>query len=268
MSANHMSLVFAAIVPHPPLLIPSIGKESVAQLTETQQGFERLEQDLYLAKPDIIVIISPHEGLYEDTFVVNAHTKFHSSYKEFGDVVTTEEWHGATDVAAKIGHVGNRQNIPTRLISEEELSHGASIPLHFLTKHLRHVQILPIGFSNLEPKKHIAFGEMLKDVIMDQNKRVAIIASGDLAHTHTKQTPAGFDETGALFDKELMTLLETRNTAGIIQLNPIIVTAAQECGYRSLLILLGMIKEMDYQFKTYSYEYPFGVGYLVGNFVL
>ncbi len=262
-----MSLVFAAMVPHPPLLMPSIGKEKVGILVQTQQALEKLEQDLYLSKPDIILIISPHEGLYEDTFVVNAHTQFHSSYTEFGDVITKEEWAGATDLAAKISHVSNMKNIPTRLISEETLSHGASIPLHFLTMHMDTVRVLPIGFSNLEPKKHIEFGEVLKEVIMDHNKRVAIIASGDLSHTLTNDAPAGYDETGALFDKELITLLETRNTAGIIQFNPLIISAAQECGYRSLLLLLGMIKEMDYEFKTYSYEYPFGVGYLVGNFV-
>jgi aromatic ring-opening dioxygenase LigB subunit len=42
---------------------------------------------------------------------------------------------------------------------------------------------------------------------------------------------------------------------------------AQECAYRSTLILLGILRDMDYTFKNYSYESPFGVGYLVGNFV-
>jgi len=45
------------------------------------------------------------------------------------------------------------------------------------------------------------------------------------------------------------------------------VEEASQCGYRSILILLGIMKNMDYAFKNYSYEGPFGVGYLVGNFV-
>lgn len=263
-----MSLVFGGIAPHPPLLMPGIGKEKAEMLTATQEALTQLEQDLYLQKPDIIAIISPHEGLFEDTFVVNAHTAFHSAYDEFGDLVTKDEWKGATDLAAKISHVGSVNQIPVRLVSEEKLSHGASIPLHFLTAHLPDVKVLPIGFSNLDTKNHVAFGEMLKEVFMDQNKRVAVIASGDLSHTLTEGSPAGYDETGAAFDAELIKLLETRNTAGIMQLDSNMIAASQECGYRSILIALGMLKDMDFSFKRYSYEHPFGVGYLVGNFAM
>ena len=63
-------------------------------------------------------------------------------------------------------------------------------------------------------------------------------------------------------------MLENKNTTGIANMDDKIVDSASECGYRSILILLGILKNMDYSFKNYSYEAPFGVGYLVGNFVL
>jgi hypothetical protein len=37
-----MSLVFAAIVPHPPLLIPSIGKEAIKKIDKTKRALEKL----------------------------------------------------------------------------------------------------------------------------------------------------------------------------------------------------------------------------------
>ena len=69
-------LVFASIVPHPPLLIPNIGKEEIAKVEKTKQALKQLEQDLYLAKPDIIITISPHGSLFSDAFSINAHTHF------------------------------------------------------------------------------------------------------------------------------------------------------------------------------------------------
>jgi MEMO1 family protein len=53
-----MSLVFAAISPHPPLLIPSIGKEAIKKIQKTKEALEKLEEDLYLSRPEIIIIIS------------------------------------------------------------------------------------------------------------------------------------------------------------------------------------------------------------------
>lgn len=266
-----MPLVFAAICPHPPLLLPTLGEgKGKEYLTKTQAGLETLEQELYLTKPNLIVIISPHEGIYEDVFVVNAHTDFVSDYTNFGDVVTRDTWHGEPSVAAKISHAGNsdENSLPVRLISETKLSHGTAIPLRFLTAHLPDAKVLPIGFSNRSREDHKNFGIFLKEILMNTDKRVAVIASGDLAHCLTKDAPGGNNEQGAAFDKELLTLLEAGASEKIFALNEEMVKQSEECGYRSILILLGILDDTKYEFKKISYEYPFGVGYLVGNFVL
>lgn len=261
-------LVFAAITPHPPLLIPNIGKEETKKVEKTKLALEKLEQDLYLAKPDIIFIISPHGSYFSDAFTINAHTNFISNFKEFGDMETKREWIGEPGIASKIDYEHNKANMPIRLIGEENLDHGSAVPLFFLTEHLPNVKILPIGYSELSSKKHLDFGYMLKDIIMDTEKRIAVIASGDLSHGLSANAPAGIVPNGKEFDNKLIELLETRNTAGIINMDEKFVEEAAQCGYRSILILLGIMKNMDYQFKNYSYEAPFGVGYLVGNFVL
>ncbi len=265
-----MSLVFAAVCPHPPLLIPAIGEgKGMEYLKKTKAGFETLEQELYLSKPNLIVIISPHEGIYEDVFVVNAHTEFVSDYTNFGDVVTKDTWIGEPSIAAKISHAGheNESSLPVRLMSETKLSHGTAIPLHFLTAHLPEVKILPIGFSNRSREDHKNFGIFLKDILMNTDKRVAVIASGDLAHCLTKDAPAGLDEQGSTFDREIIAALEAGDTDKILSIDQEKIDRAKECGYRSLLILLGILDDNKHEFKKISYEYPFGVGYLVGNFV-
>ena len=118
-----MALVFAAITPHPPILIPTIGKDKLEALEKTKTALEQLEQDLYITKPDLIFIISPHTGAFKNTFTINAHTEFESSFDTFGDLVTKKSWKGSPDTGAVISHESHKHDIPVRLISEPKLDH-------------------------------------------------------------------------------------------------------------------------------------------------
>jgi MEMO1 family protein len=55
-------IIFAAISPHPPLILPKIGsKEDRAQVTKTISALESLGKKMKEKKPDSIIISSPHE---------------------------------------------------------------------------------------------------------------------------------------------------------------------------------------------------------------
>jgi len=261
-----MSLVFASIVPHPPLLIPNIGKDELKKIKKTELAMTKLEEDLYIARPEVIFIVSPHGSLFADAFSINAHTDYVSDFEQFGDFSTKVEFRGSEDMAAHVSRLSKDAHLPVQLVSEHKLDHGSSVPLFYLTKHLPNVKILPLGYSALDVKSHLKFGELLKEVIMQSDKRIAVVASGDLSHGLTTDAPAGLSKVGAEFDTKLIELLETRNTKGITNMDGKFVEDATECGYRSILVLLGILKNMDYTFKNLSYEGPFGVGYLVGNF--
>jgi AmmeMemoRadiSam system protein B len=263
-----MSLVFAAIAPHPPMLIPAIGKDHIEAIQKTKDALARLEQDLYIAKPQVIIIISPHGSLFANAFSVNAHTSFSTLFEQFGDLTTKKEWRGAPEIAATIAAEAAKRRIPVQLVSQDKIDHGASIPLFALTGHLPDVRVLPIGFNGASPDNHLAYGELLKEVMMNEDKRIALIASADLSHCLTVNAPVDFHADGEAFDQKIIAMLEVRNTAGIAGMEPAVVANAAECGYRSILIALGALKNVSFSFSTYSYESPFGVGYLVGNFIL
>lgn len=258
-----MSLVFAAVTPHPPLLLPSIGKEKTKLLDKTAHALRELEQELYVTHPEVLVILSPHTGMFKESFSVNAHDGFESNLAAFGDLLTKKSWAGAPELAALIAHEALRHKIPVQLISKTSIDHGTSIPLFFLTEHLSTIPVLPVGFSDMSVREHVQFGEMLEECFLHSNKRIAVIASGDLAHVKSQSSSDIHP-----FDEQLINLLETKNTTGIMNLDATLRAGSDECAYRSLLILLGIIKNQSYTFKTHCYEAPFGVGYLTGQFVL
>lgn len=263
-----MALVFAGISPHPPLLIPTIGKDAVKKVEKTKKALEQLEEDLYLTHPEILIIISPHGSFFKDAFTLNICQQYETDLRDFGDLATKLKFRGEMNLTSLIQESGKEQKFPISVISEKFLDHGAAVPLYYLANHLPNIPIIPIGFCDCDWKTHLDFGYMLKERIMESNKRIAVIASGDLSHALMTDSPAGFNPAGAEFDAKIQELLSTNNTAGMLQLDRQFVDSAAECGFRSFLILMGILRGVHYTYKSYSYEGPFGVGYLTANFAL
>lgn len=260
-----MSLVFSAIVPHSPLLIPTIGKDNLKYLNTTIDAYRRLEGELYASKPQTIIVISPHKNILEESFSINLSPRYKSHFDSFGDFSTVKEYTG--DIGL-IHHIKERleTKIPIKLFSDENLDYGAGVPLYYLTSHLPDPSIVPINFSNLDYKCHYNFGENLKDIILHTNKRIAVLSSADLSHCLLKESPRTYSPEGEKFDKRLIQLLRKKNIQGILRLDPELVNKSGECGFKSILILLGILAGINYEPEVLSYEFPFGIGYLIANF--
>lgn len=262
-----MAIVFSAITPHPPILIPSIGKENLEALKKTSQAFKTLEENLYTSKAETLLIISPHGIIQSEAFTMNLNPKFTIDFEQFGDLTTKQTLNGDIGLAYKIReHLETRA--PLQLISEEKLDHGCGVPIHLLTQHLKDIKILPLYYSGLDYEAHLEFGKLLQRELQVNKNRVAVIASGDLSHRLTKDAPAGYSPKGAKFDKKLLDLIRSKKTNEILNLDFKLIGDAGECGLKSIIILLGILHGIQYEPQILSYEGPFGVGYLTANFKL
>lgn len=258
-------LVFTAITPHPPILLPTIGKENLGLIEKTVRAMKKMEEELYATKPETIIIISPHGPILADSFSISQAKKYHSNLEQFGDLITKLEFKTDLELIHKIKEDLERR-FPLILVSQEELDHGASVPLFYLTQHLKDVAIVPMGYSFLPYQTHLEFGEALREEVSESPKRIAVIASGDLSHRITPEAPAGFSPQGKIFDQTLIDLIKKKDTPSILKLDPNFIEEAGECGLRSILILLGLLQKINYQPEIFSYQGPFGVGYLVAMF--
>ena len=66
-----MPVLAAYMVPHPPMIVPQIGKGSEKQITETIQAYEEVASEIAGLRPETIIISSPHSVLYADYFHVS-----------------------------------------------------------------------------------------------------------------------------------------------------------------------------------------------------
>ena len=125
-----MSLVFSAIAPHPPIIIPQIGKDSLKQVDKTVKALQTLEKALYITKPETIIVISPHGSLLPDNFIINLNPTYESNFSQFGDFATKKEYKADLGLVDKIFEA-NKYHLPLKIISDPLLDHGASVPLFY-----------------------------------------------------------------------------------------------------------------------------------------
>lgn len=262
-------LVFAGISPHPPIIIPEIGKENLKFVKKTSQALKNLAEELYVSKPETIIIISPHGPMMADAFVFNLSPKYKLNFQDFGDLVTNIELEGDVGLTHHYKEILEGK-FPVTLTSQEQLDHGTGVPLYFLTENLdrQKIKIIPLAYSLLDYKTHYELGMKLQEDILNDTKRIAVIASGDLSHRLTPQAPAGYSHWAKKFDETLIKKIEKKDAKGLQKLDPDFIEEAGECGLRSFIILHGILNTINYKPEILSYEGPFGVGYLVANFHL
>src|SRR5690606_32889546 len=92
-----------------------------------------------------------------------------------------------------------------------------------------------------------------------KDKKVGAIFSGDLSHRLTPTAPAGYYPRAKDFDAAIVRAFKTSNADVLLSLSEDEIERAGECGLRSALAFLGMVR--GEAITVLSYEGPFGVGY-------
>lgn len=257
---------FAAICPHPTLLIPEIGSTKDQQkIKETMEAYKILANKIDQCGIDTIIVISPHGLVCADRMNIWSGGEFSGNFKDQGNKNLKFEFSSDDSLARKITEEAEKAGIKINSYQENfDLDYGTLVPLYFLTKHLpEDIKIVPINYSFLDRLQHYSFGQIINEVcsINDfRDKKIAIIASGDLSHRLLESS------SGREFDNTLIDCLKTKDIESIIQIDENLVEDAGECGYHSILILLGALQGLNYEPKILSYEYPFGIGYIIVNF--
>lgn len=259
-------IVFAAVASHSPMLIPSVGKEHTEKLVATRASYEELSKQLYLARPDALVIISPHAQMYPDAFCCNMAQSYRGSLKEFGDHGTEISAKAHLMLTDRIHRHMRGANIPFTLTSSEELDYGFTVPLIMLGADLATVGLIPLSVSLLEAEQHVTFGRELQNILQSESARVAVIASADLSHYANQQSPLEYRKEGEDFDQAMRAGVQARDIDGLLKLDPNMLERAGQYGYKPIMMLLGCLDGINCTPKELSYEAPFGVGHLMVRF--
>ena len=262
-------LSFAAISPHPPIIIPTIGSpDDLERVKKTVRGMEKLREEFEKANPETVLIISPHGPVGVGKMGLTEAQELLGDFSMFGDFSSSFKFENDKEICEEIKKECENQNIPLQLYNKNILDHGTLVPLCYLSKNLK-PKIVPLAYSLLDRNAHFLFGKILGKIAKASQKKIGVIASGDLSHRLLPEAPAGYSPRGKEFDAKLIEFLKENNTDEILNMDEELVEEAGECGYRSIIILLGALSNLQqatYKLQLLSYEGLFGVGYLVASF--
>ncbi len=261
-------IVFSAFTPHTPLLLPTVGQSAYEKMSGTISAMGEIQDALRDARPDTILIISAHATQHATAFSANMHDPYEVDLSAFGDLTTKQTFLPNLSLLDTIQRSMRKLGIPFTFDSAPTLDYGCAVPLIFLTESTPQTKIVPISWSGLSPKDHFDFGKALQDVCQNRPERIAVIASGDLAHSLSSDAPAGFHPEGKQFDEEVCRAVKQGTASTLLTIDESTRIQATECGYFPLLILFGLLDGIHTTPKLLSYESPFGVGYLVAEFQL
>lgn len=225
-------ICFAAIAPHGDLDdIPAL-----------RSAMEELGRRFDAAKPDVTVVVTPH----------NVHV----------------EGHFAVITAARVGGLECDREAAAALLESDlpilGVSYGgnvleqAQMPLDWGTEvplaYMRAGRVVVVSPARDRPlDEHVELGRFIASNRLLQARRLALIASADHGHTHDAAGPYGFHPAAAEYDARLLDVL----ASGRLDFRPLadLVEDAKADSLWQLLVLQGAVGEAATA-ELLAYEAP------------
>ncbi|MBA3354656.1 MAG: AmmeMemoRadiSam system protein A [Pyrinomonadaceae bacterium] len=263
---SESSIVFSGIAPHPPIMVPEVGRESAAEVRGSIDGMAELTKRLIASGAKTVVLISPHAPLEPHAFVAYQGPVLHGNFANFRAPAVRFEAPLDEELLKAISEAAAKEDYEVVVLGgSQNLDHGTAVPLYFLQLNGWTGCVVALGYSFLSNEDHLRFGSCIGKAINETGRSAGLIASGDLSHRLKPDAPAGYNPTAYIFDNEVVDALRANSPERIINIDQDLRRSAGECGYRSMLIALGATREQPWACEVIHYEAPFGVGYLVAQ---
>ncbi|MDI3310281.1 MAG: AmmeMemoRadiSam system protein A [Thermoanaerobacterium sp.] len=269
-------LMSAYLMPHPPIIVHEVGRGEEHKIQKTIDSFEKASRNIESQKPDTIIIISPHAYVFSDAVSIDMMEKVEGDLGQFGAYNVKMEFQGDLSLASDIVKNAENEKIPVAKIDDKminrfklskKLDHGSIVPLYFIRKYIDGFKLIRMSYGFLPFEKLYDFGVQIGKSIRESDRNVVFIASGDLSHKLTPDSPNGYTPNGKVFDEKLLNLLRDFKVKEIINMDKELISDAAECGFRSVCVMLGVLDGYKVKTNILSYEGPFGVGYGVAEFI-
>lgn len=267
-------IVGSYIFPHPPVIIPEIGEGRERDAEQTVNAVKKAAGNIKRDRPSTIIVTTPHGPVFQDYVYISTSEKIEGNLGMFGKDDVKMEFENNIELVNRIvAHAkdegifcgGLEDSIARKYKVSKSLDHGALVPLYFVQSEIKDFKLVHISIAGLPFIELYKFGMCVSKAIQDTNEDVVFLASGDLSHKLSEDAPYGYNKKGRKFDDLFVKSVKELDVEKLLQLDEDFCESAGECGLRSFLIMFGALDGLGLKSDIYSYEAPFGVGYLVAG---
>ena len=258
-----MAILAAFMVPHPPMIVPAVGRGSEKQIQKTIDAYEQVADEIAT-----IIITSPHSVMYADYFHISPGKGAKGDFGRFraAQVCFDEEYD--RELVNELADIARVQGFPAGVMGERDkrLDHGTMVPLYFIRRKYTGAKIVRIGLSGLPLSEHYRFGQMIREAVDRLGRKAVFVASGDLSHKLQDYGPYGFAEEGPQYDARIMDVCSRAAFGELFDFDETFCDRAAECGHRSFVIMAGAFDGLAVKAAQLSHEDVTGVGYGICTF--
>lgn len=258
-----MAITAGIMVPHPPLIIPDVGRGQEQLIEDTVQAYRRAVRLAADYRPDTIVVLSPHVVMYSDYFHVSPGTGARGDFGSFLAPQAAVEADYDEAFITELEHLAGQADFPmgTKGERERELDHGTMIPLYFINQYYKDYKLVRVGGSGLSFADHYRAGQLISQAAQRLGRKTVIVASGDLSHKLRGDGPYGYSVQGPEYDERIMDVMGAARFGELLEFTEDFCGKAGECGHRSFVMMAGTMDSMAVKPERLTYQGPFGVGY-------
>ena len=263
-----MGIIAGFMVPHPPMIVPAVGRGSEAQVEETARAYEKVAEEIAALCPETIVITSPHSIMYADYFHLSPGSSASGSFAAFRAPSVSFDEHYDEELVSEICRLADEEEFPAGTLGERDasLDHGTMVPLWFIRNKFKEGKIVRIGLSGLPLIDHYRLGQLIRQAAENTGRRVVMIASGDLSHKLQEYGPYGYVPEGPEYDERIMDVMGRAAFGELFGFDESFCDRAAECGHRSFVIMAGAFDGTAVTAERLSHQDITGVGYGICTF--
>jgi aromatic ring-opening dioxygenase LigB subunit len=271
-----MTLVYACIAPHGGELVPRLAGQKLRLFAPTRKGIRMLADRMARARPDTVVVASPHNlRLHEHLGVVLS--EYSSGRVEEGGRAISLSARCDVRLAWEILREAERVGLPVVGVnygtfegpaSNLAMDWGTLIPLWFFLKERRiKSRIVVVTPSSKIPLLwNLGVGRAIVGVFERRRKIIAFVASSDQAHAHRRDAPYGFSLKADAYDRMVIDAVSSGKLKTLTRLKRSFVDAAKPDSLWQMTILAGMLEEVPMEGAVLSYQVPTYFGMLCADY--
>ena len=271
-----MPLVYACIAPHGGEIVPALAGNKLRKFMPTRRGMQALAIEMKRARPDTIVIASPHNlRLHRHIGVVTAENS--SGRAAEGKREIRYRAKCDTRLAQELVEEAERKGLPVvgatfgvyeGPLSDLAMDWGTLIPLWFFLRGtgLRSRIVIVTPSRGIPLSQNFEFVMVVGEVAERGKKRVAFVASADQAHAHRKSGPYGYSPKAEEYDRRVAQAIERDELSSVMQMKPDFVDAAKPDSLWQMTMLAGVISSVPMDGRVLSYQAPTYYGMLCASY--
>ncbi|MCU0780125.1 MAG: AMMECR1 domain-containing protein [Akkermansiaceae bacterium] len=251
----------AVLMPHAPVLVPGCAGERLAEVDSTVVAMRKVARRVMSHQPSALVLVSPHSPRRRRAFGIWTPERHEGSLARFRAPELAVDLPNDSSMVAGLKTAAAECGADLWFIDEDELDHGAVVPLWFLQEAGWSGPTTILSLNDAADGGLEQLGRGIAKAASRRGGVVALIASGDMSHRLQPGAPGGYHPDARRFDETFIRMVAAGDAPGLLEFDRGLRGLAGEDAVDSTVVALAAVGFNMHGHQMLSYEGPFGVGY-------